>query len=87
MEQRSIGISELWLRLLAGSGRIFGFRQFPVSDSLLLNGTYGIKRAHFKQSNPHMYRHVRLGAAQSLICCGCRSGYMEAKPNKELDND
>jgi len=45
---------------------MFSFSQLLLSDSLLLNGTYGIKRAHFKQSNPHMYRHVRLGAATEL---------------------
>ena len=35
----------------------------PAVNPLLREGPYGIKRAHFKQSNPRFYRHARLGAA------------------------
>ncbi len=56
--------------LRADLGLNSGFR-LPVSgpdrvaahlNPLSLNSPYGIKRANFKQSNPHMYRHKWLGA-------------------------
>ena len=63
-------------------GRLVGWERSPDtaphSDPLLLNEAYGIKRAHFKQSNPHMHRHVRLGAAREFPAGGCRTGFMEA---------
>jgi hypothetical protein len=47
--------------LAGGGGRLIP--AVPTVNPLLRKSPYGIKRAHFKQSNPHIYRHVRLGAA------------------------